>query len=104
MRCWRIDPEAEESTTSGVIMTNSIVSVCHPECSRLLIRIQHRTRWSGENTKIVLDSVLLLEAIFNEEVVTLASVRHVPLKESMMRAVNCHCTVECVMDTQTTEV
>ena len=63
----RSEPEAEVSSSSTGIVSPLVVGVNYPEGSRVDIRVQQGVGHPGEDSQIVLHSVVLLNTIFNKE-------------------------------------
>jgi len=100
----QIVPVGVAVRAASVVAPNNVVGVGDPDRCRGLISVEKRPGATHIEDQIVFDQVLAFDSIFNEDGVTHGVVGNVVLDTKVVNTVNCHSTVEGVMDGVVTNI
>ena len=87
-----------------MVPSNDVVWVGDPHGGRGLIGHKTRPGATGIENQVVLNEVLALNSIFNEDCVAHSVIANVVLDTEVVNTMNCHSSVERVMDSVVTHV
>ena len=87
-----------------MVASDDVVWVSDPDGSWSLISVEERPGATDIEDQVVLNEILALNSIFNEDCVAHSVIGDVVLDAQVVHSVDCHSSVERVMDSVVTHV
>ena len=97
-RCLSVKPVAVSVRACSMVTSENVVWIGDPEACGCLISIEETPGTTNINHQIIFNQVLRLSCILNKDRVAHGVVDNIVLDSEEVDTVDCHCSVECVVN------